>query len=110
MKLHTLITGVLAVGLLTATADTAFASAHERKLIRKHDCTKCHAISKKKDGPSFTEIAEKYRDDPEAMETLYTHVTTESTVEVDGKEETHEPIDLKDRAEVENLIRWILSH
>ncbi|MCE9680818.1 c-type cytochrome [Halomonas alkalisoli] len=110
MKTNSLMTGALAVFLLASASQSVFASAHERNLIRQHDCTKCHAISRPKEGPSLAEIAEKYRDDPDAVGTLYNHVTTETMVEVDGKEEAHKPIAIDDRAEVENLIRWILSH
>ena len=35
-------------------------------LIKKSDCGKCHAVDKKKDGPSFKETAAKYKGKPDA--------------------------------------------
>lgn len=48
-----------------ATTDAAQAPAanqYERglELIGSNDCTTCHAISEKKTGPAYTEVAKKY--------------------------------------------------
>lgn len=110
MKLTSLITGALAVCVLASVSEPAFAIDKERKLLRKYDCNKCHSISREKDGPSYQKIAKDYRDDPEAMEKLYEHVTTEVTVEVEGEEEIHEPIETDNRKQIEAIIRWILSN
>ena len=39
-------------------------------LIEKSDCKACHAISQKSVGPSFYEIATRYKDRPETVDTL----------------------------------------
>lgn len=78
-------------------------------LVRKSKCLTCHAIDKKKDGPSFKETAAKYKDKPDAEETLIKHVTVPSKVEVDGKEEEHETLKTDDPAAVRNVVQWILS-
>jgi cytochrome c len=78
-------------------------------LIRKSECLKCHAVDKKKDGPSFKETAGKYKGKADAEQKLFTHLTTNPKVKVDGKEETHESLKTKDEAEIKNVIRWILS-
>ena len=79
------------------------------KLARKSNCLKCHAIDKKKDSPSYKEVAAKYKGKPDAEEKLFVHATTNPKVKVDGKEEKHESLKTKNEAEVRNVIRWILS-
>jgi cytochrome c len=78
-------------------------------LVKKSDCLKCHAIDKKKDGPSYKEVAAKYKGKPDAEQKLFTHVTTNPKVKVDGKEEEHTSLKTKDEAEIRNVIQWILS-
>ena len=80
-----------------------------RSLAKKSGCLKCHAIDKKKDAPSYKEIAAKYKGKPDAEDKLYKHATTNPEVEVDGKKEKHDSPKSKDEKEVRNLIRWILS-
>lgn len=36
-------------------------------LLRKHDCTYCHARDETRTGPSWIEVAQRYRDDPQAV-------------------------------------------
>ena len=78
-------------------------------LAKKSKCTTCHAVDKKKDGPSFKETAAKYKGKPDAVDKLFKHVTTSPTIKVDGKEETHEDVKSKNEAEIRNLIGWILA-
>ena len=92
-------------GLPAAALDAEAAD----KLVRKSKCLTCHAVDKKKDGPSFKESAEKYRGKPEAMDKLTKHVTVPSKVKVDGKEEDHETLKTEDPAAVKNVVEWILS-
>jgi len=92
-------------GAVMATVDSDSAES----LAKANKCSKCHAIDKKKDGPSYKETAAKYKGKPDAEQKLYTHLTTNPKVEVDGKEEEHKAIKTRNEAEVRNLIRWILS-
>jgi len=78
-------------------------------LAKKSGCTKCHSVSAKKDGPSFKQTAEKYKGKPDAEKALYTHLTTNPKIKVDGKEELHESPKTKNEAEIRNLIQYILS-
>lgn len=39
-------------------------------LAKKYNCTACHAVEKKKYGPSFKQVAEKYQGDASAVEVL----------------------------------------
>lgn len=94
-------------GMAAATADVNVSAAEA--LAKKSGCTKCHAVSAKKDGPPLKEIAAKYKGKPDAEQTLYIHATTNPKVKVDGKEEEHDSPKTKNEAEIRNLMRWILS-
>jgi len=80
-----------------------------RALAKKSGCFKCHAIDKKKDAPSYKETATKLKGKADAEKELYTHLTTNPKVKVDGKEERHDSPKTKDEAQIRNLVRWILS-
>ncbi len=97
--------------LLTLSSLPAHAldEAAAEALARKSGCFKCHAIDKKKDGPSYKELAGKWKGKPDAMEKLSVHITTAPKVKIDGKEEEHEVLKSKDPADVKNVIEWILS-
>ncbi len=104
---------ILTVALLTAalaapTAPAADAAA-ALALARKSDCLKCHAIDKKKDGPAYKEVAAKYKGKPDAEQKLYTHLTTNPMVEIDGEKEEHTSLKTKNDADIRNVIQWILS-
>jgi cytochrome c len=78
-------------------------------LAKKGNCFKCHAIDKRKKAPSYKEIAAKHRGKPGAEAFLYKHINGESTVATDDGDEKHAPPPTQSRAELDNLIRWILS-
>lgn len=101
-----------ALGLVLAALSfqaSALDAAAADKLVRKSKCLTCHAVDKKKDGPSYKEIAEKYKGKPDAEEKLTKQVTVPSKVKVDGKEEEHETLKTDDAGEVKNVVQWILS-
>src|SRR5262252_1540580 len=75
----------LAAALPAWGADDAKAQA----LARKSDCLKCHAVDKAKDGPSFKDVAAKYKGKPDALETVTKQITTKPKVKVAGVEEEH---------------------
>ncbi len=87
----------------TVDADAAQA------LLKKSDCGKCHAVDKKKDGPSFKETATRLKGKAGAEDEVVKHLTTAPKVKIDGKEEEHKMVKSKDDAEIRNLARWILS-
>jgi cytochrome c551/c552 len=70
---------------------------------------KCHAVDKKKDGPSYKETAAKYKGKADAEQKLYTHLTTNPKVKIDGKEEEHTSLKTKNEPEIRNVVQWILS-
>jgi len=94
----------LPLGALAQDADKAAAES----VLRKNKCTTCHAIDKKKDGPSYKEVSAKYKGKADAEKTLTTFLTTGPMVKVEGKEEAHKEIKASD-AELKNLVAYILS-
>jgi cytochrome c len=78
-------------------------------LAKKSGCMKCHSVAQKKDAPSFKETAAKYKGKDDAEKALYTHLTTNPKVKVDGKEEMHDALKTKNADEIRNVVRWILS-
>jgi cytochrome c len=108
MKMLSILT--LACGLTVASfANAAVDADAAQALLKKSDCLKCHAIDKKKDGPPFKETAKKYKGKADAEEKLFKHVTSKPMVEIDGKKEEHKAIKSTDKAEIGNVVQWILS-
>ena len=90
----------------------AFASVDEdgaQSLAKKGNCFKCHAVEKRKKAPSYREIAAKHKGKSDAETYLWKHLHGETTVKTDDGDEKHSPPPTENRAEIENLIRWILS-
>lgn len=100
---------VLLLGLAVPSSAVEVDVDAAQALAKKSNCTKCHSVDKKKDGPSFKETAAKYKGKADAEQKLYTHLTTNPKVKVDGKEEEHASPKTKDEAEIKNLIAYILS-
>lgn len=55
---------ILAVALAIAPA------AYAEEALKKNNCMACHAVDKKLIGPSFKDIAAKYKSNPKAQEYL----------------------------------------
>lgn len=95
---------------LCGPAHAAVDAVAAKKLARKESCLRCHAVAKKKEGPPYQTIAEKYRGQPEALDKLVEHITTGEKVKLsDGHMENHKIIKTKDPEQIRNLIAWILA-
>jgi cytochrome c len=82
------------------------ASANE-ELAKKHACFACHAVDKKLVGPSYKEVAAKYRNDAGAEAKLVDKVKK-------GSQGTWGQVPMPPNAnvpdgEVRALVKWILS-
>jgi cytochrome c len=97
----------LSIGSTQAAVDVDAA----KSLARENNCFKCHGVDKKKDGPSYKEVALKYHGKPEAEAKLIHHITSgEKAKFPDGHEEDHKNIQGKASPEaIKNLVDWILS-
>lgn len=82
-----------------------------KKLARKDHCLRCHAIGKKKEGPSYQAIAYKYKDQADAQDKLVKHITSgEDRVKLsDGHMETHKFDKTTSADQINNLVSWILA-
>ncbi|MFA5627774.1 MAG: c-type cytochrome [Thiohalomonadaceae bacterium] len=114
MKKSCLFAVVFGLSVISMPGQAADAGA-AKALMKKSDCFKCHSVNKKKDGPPLSETAKKYKDEyadnmAEAEQKLYTHLTTNPKVEIDGVEEEHTSLKTKKDADIYNVIQWILSH
>jgi cytochrome c len=59
---------MIAMGHRSADASAAFATG--KKLIQASDCMACHSIDKKSIGPTYRDVANKYKGDNSALEKL----------------------------------------
>jgi len=99
-------------GLLAFSATTAMAQVDEAdamKLLDSSKCLKCHSVDKKKDGPSYKEVAAKYKGKADAVAKLTKHVTEPSKVKVDGEEEDHGTLQTRGPGKVKNRVNFILT-
>lgn len=98
--------GALFLSPLATAADAAAAEA----LAKKEGCLKCHAVDKKKEAKSLRDIGSKFAGKADAEAKILQQITSGQKVKLeDGTEEEHKAIKTKDKAEVSNLIAWILS-
>jgi cytochrome c len=88
------IAAIAAVGIAAAAPAVA-----QEALAKSSGCLNCHDVSAKKMGPSFKEIAAKYKGKADAAATLETKLSTaKGHPEVKAKGD-----DLK------SLIKWVLA-
>jgi cytochrome c len=60
----------LAIGGLAALAAAPASAQNVDDLLKKHACLSCHAVDKKLVGPSYKDVAAKYRGQAGAEKTL----------------------------------------
>ena len=94
----------LFLALAAAVALPAYA---QEELAKKHNCLACHATDKKLVGPSYKEVAAKYRSDPGAQAKLADKVK-KGGQGVWGQVPMPPNTQVPD-ADVNALVKWILS-
>jgi len=95
---------ILAAGLMGALAAPAHA---QEALAKKHNCLACHAADKKLVGPSYKDVAAKYRTDPGAEAKLVQKVK-KGGQGVWGQVPMPPNAAVPD-ADIQSLVKWILS-
>ncbi len=104
---------LLLCAVLVAGVAGAARAANEpaaRYLAHQNACFRCHGVEKHKDGPTWKDVADKYRNDPGAEAHLTEHLATGLTVHLESGYERHHPIvKARDREQIRNLVEWILS-
>jgi cytochrome c len=80
-----------------------------KELMKQNKCSKCHATDKEKDGPSYKQTAAKYKGKADAEAKLSEFLLSGKAPS--GGEE-HTPVKTtppNDKAQVTNLVKYILS-
>lgn len=105
-----LIGGLWACCLFASSSSFAMDADEAQALAKKEGCLKCHAVDKKKEAKSLSEIGKSLKGKPDANAKLIHHFTSGEKVKFeDGKEEEHKVMKTKDKAAMQNLAEWILS-
>jgi cytochrome c len=99
----------LGAGLGWWTAAGAQDAAQAEALMKKSGCMKCHAVSAKKEGPSFKDVAAKYKGKPDGVAAVTRQITASPKMKIDGREELHDALKTKNEAEIKNAVAYILS-
>ena len=94
----------LAVLLLAAVAGPVFAQAD---LAQKKNCMACHAVDKKVLGPSYKDVAAKYRADKAAEAKLFDKVKKGGTGA--WGQVPMPPNGAVPDADIKALVKWIMS-
>lgn len=102
MKLKITAIALLAAGLVAAGS----ASANE-ELAKKSACTACHAIDKKLVGPSYKDVAAKYKGQKDAEAKLIDKVK-KGGVGVWGQVPMPANSAVKDE-DIKTLVKWVLA-
>ncbi len=110
MKKQIITSTAIAFAIALFSASAAVNEDAAKALAKKNDCFKCHAVDKTKKGPSYKNVAIKYKGDAGAEAALVKNITTGPKVKLeDGTEENHKIIDTQDQDAINNLVHWILS-
>ena len=92
---------------LAALAGAALPAAASEQLAKKHNCLACHTVDKKMVGPSYKDVAAKYRSDKGAAAKLAAKVKNGSQG-VWGNVPMPPNATVPD-ADANALVKWILS-
>jgi cytochrome c len=102
--------GFASAALAANGAPPAVDAAAAKALALDNSCLRCHGVHKKKEGPTYAEVAAKYKGKANAEQRLYEHLTTGEVAHMsDGHEEFHKVIRSQSEEQTRNLVRWILT-
>ena len=96
-----------AVLAIAASSVNAADAAQAEALAKKYNCLQCHSADKKILGPSYKDVAKKYKDNKNAQALLVKNVKAGSKGTWD--QIPMPPNDKVTDAEAATLVRWILS-
>jgi cytochrome c len=98
---------IAAVATLAVALPAASPARASEELAKKHACFACHTVDKKLVGPSYKEVAVKYRGDKGAEAKLFEKVKKGGTG-VWGQVPMPPNAAVPD-ADIRSLVKWILS-
>jgi len=90
---------LLTVAIASMAALAGNSAVASEALAKSSGCLNCHAVDTKKMGPSFKEIAAKYKGKPDAEATLVAKLSASK----DHPEVKAKPEDVK------TLVKWVLA-
>jgi cytochrome c len=91
---------LIAIAVVASIALVASGAASAQEALAKSEgCLNCHAVDAKKVGPSFKDVAAKYKGKADAEATLVAKLT---------KGEGHPAVKAKPD-DVKGLVKWVLS-
>jgi len=98
---------VAGAALVAGSAHAAIDTAAAEALMKKDGCAACHSVDKKIVGPSYQEVAAKYKGDAGAAAKLVKKVK-------DGGSGVWGPVPMPPNAttsdaDIKNLVDWILT-
>jgi cytochrome c len=97
---------LIALSVALSISATVFASDDAETLFKKSGCAACHKIDGKSVGPSYKDVAAKYKDDKAA------HAKLEAKIRSGGKGSFGSmpmpPQKISD-ADIKTLVTWVLS-
>src|SRR5438105_2556391 len=79
----------------------------QEELAKKHNCFACHSVDKKVVGPSYKDVANKYRGD-KAAEAKLVEKVKKGGVGVWGQVPMPPNTTVKDE-DIKTLVKWVLS-
>ena len=93
--------------LVAAGVGYAGVAQANEAMLKKYNCTACHAVDKKVIGPAYKEVAKKYKGDKKAAEVLVQKVKK-------GGQGVWGPVPMPPNAavpdgDIQKLVDWILS-
>jgi len=95
---------------LHAFADEPVDADAAIKLARSQNCLRCHAVSKRKEGPSYADVAKRYKEDQDAEKILFEEITESPRMKMsDGHKEAHRAVQNASKEQIMNLVHWILA-
>lgn len=95
------------VCLLALLISGISSAAKPSQLTATYGCLGCHAVDYERAGPSFQQIAARYKSSANAVETL---VRSSRLGSVKKWGDTPMPPDLAPEADVRKIVQWILEH
>ena len=98
---------IAATALIAGTSHAAMDAAAGEAMMKKDGCSACHAVDKKIIGPSYQEVAAKYKGDAKA-EAMLVEKVKKGGVGVWGQVPMPPNSAVPD-ADVKTLVKWVLS-
>jgi cytochrome c len=109
MKLLHVAIAAAAAAVLGGEAFGAMDDAAANAVMAKAGCSACHAVDKKLVGPSFQDIAKKYKGDPKAVATLAEKVRKGGAGNWGQIPMPPNPPEKISDADLKSLVEWILT-